>query len=1178
MDNLAKNLIVALSIVPCVGFAQKTVEIDVKKNVHEISKYIYGTNEPYDGATATRWGGNRSSSYNWENNASNGGNDYEFISDNFYDYSGTATPALPILNATKTADRKGQYNLVSLQAVGYVAADKSGAVSEDEIAPSPRWKAISYHKDTEKSPYTLTPDVDDDTVYIDELINYLSVKLGRAGDGGVSAFAIDNEPYLWNSTHARMHPEKTTPDELFKKTVDLATVIRELAPGADIYGPMFFGYTDAYHWGEMNVSKEWMAIYNKSKDYPVPYYWFVDYYLDTLRKVEEASGIRPIDAIAFHWYPESYGKTTHKRIVNTGRDGVNEGELIAEDMIEARLQAPRGLWDPKYNYYGNDGRQSYVCVYDGKAILSKIKESIKNFYPGTKIAFTEFEYGAEDHWSGGLCLADVLGVFGREDVYLACKWNSFKKYSIAAYDLYLNYDGNGSQFGSTSVYAMQNDNASLSSFASLDEKGNLHIIAINKTNEIQNTIFNIDNGLYSDGVVYGFDKTSYKITQYGTVDNIQNSSFAYDLPAYSAVHFILNATPQTKLTNAVVTDENSDEIILTFDGSVEISSASDAKQEFTVSVDGVPSEISSVSCLSSNTIAVKLSKTLMESDNNVKISYLGTNVTGISNLPIASFDTMYVYNEMKNAPIYALSSSIDLTGSRIEVLFSKNLGDFESTGLILQQDEKDIAIAKYEISNESPRKLLIYPQERLFKYSTKTLSSVSNTDLKAVDGALLSDFEFALVGGANNTPKIDSMVVFDNYTINVYFDANMEPTIDYTNAGFSIIGNEGEIPFVAKYNNSSRYISFLTTVALQPNMDYTLNYEDKGLVRTIHYGMLESFSEKLDNQLKDMGAQLVTIPGVVQGEQFWTRLGEPVVETCSDESTLGTGYHLGYITAGDKYAYKIKVEESKNYTVYMRYASTTAGSIVIVIDGKEYPLSVPSTASYDTWKETYRVLPLEEGEHDVVIEIKEAGFNINYFRFEDEENYPSTKVTNAKIPIAGDMVRLYFPCDLEILPLAEEIEMTLNDTVDLKVSSVEWNTTSILNLLVDTTIYKGAKLSLKLNSSTMRTVDGGYVLEANLVAKNLSTQVYKEPTIDDVNDLDSDEFIIMPNPIFINQEFSVISSKETKTSYTIYSGNGGIYKQGQFVGKTSILIPQSGIYYGLFSDGNETIVKKIIVR
>ena len=87
MNKLSKTLIVALSVIPCVGFAQKTVEIDVKKNVHEISKYIYGTNEPYDGATATRWGGNRSSSYNWENNASNGGNDYEFISDNFYDYS-----------------------------------------------------------------------------------------------------------------------------------------------------------------------------------------------------------------------------------------------------------------------------------------------------------------------------------------------------------------------------------------------------------------------------------------------------------------------------------------------------------------------------------------------------------------------------------------------------------------------------------------------------------------------------------------------------------------------------------------------------------------------------------------------------------------------------------------------------------------------------------------------------------------------------------------------------------------------------------------------------------------------------------------------------------------------------------------------------------------------------------
>ncbi len=43
-------------------------------------------------------------------------------------------------------------------------------------------------------------------------------------------------------------------------------------------------------------------------------------------------------------------------------------------------------------------------------------------YPGTKLAMTEYNFGAGDHISGGLAQADVLGIFGREGLYLANYW------------------------------------------------------------------------------------------------------------------------------------------------------------------------------------------------------------------------------------------------------------------------------------------------------------------------------------------------------------------------------------------------------------------------------------------------------------------------------------------------------------------------------------------------------------------------------------------------------------------------------------------------------------------------------------------------------------------------------------------------------------------------------------
>ncbi len=1164
-----------LSLVPVVGFAQKSVSIDVKSNVHTISPYIYGTNESYDGATVSRWGGNRSSAYNWENNASNGGNDANFTSDNFYDYTENKTPGLPILNAVKSADSKGQYSLVSLQAAGYVAADKNGVVTEEQAAPSERWKKVSFHKN---APYSLVPDQLDDTVYIDELINYLSTKLGRAGDGGVSAYAIDNEPYLWNQTHARMHPEKTTPEELIQKTVDLSSVIRKLAPGADIYGPMFFGWSDAYRWG---MEKEWDELkkLGKRDGNTTNYDWFVEYYLDTLSRVEKATGVRPVDAIAFHWYPESYGTKTHKRIVDLDNN-VSAAELIADDMIEARLQAPRGLWDSRYTYYQANGKPSYV-TYGGKAIIPKIKKSINNFYPGTKIAFTEFEYDAEDHWSGGLCLVDVLGVFGREDVYLACKWDVFKKFSIAAYNLYLNYDGEGSAFGKTSVYAMQSDTASLSSFASLDENENLHIIVVNKTADSVQTTFNIANGIYTDGVVYGFGKMGWTITKLGTVDKIENSAFSYDLPPYSAVHFILNAAPQSKLVKAQITDNAADELSIAFTDALTLVSAAEAAKEFVVTVEDVEYAVSNVS-VEGNVATLKLEKSILATDKNILVTYKGKNVIGASNLPIALFDTVFVYNDMKEAPMYILSTQVDELGRYAVISLTKEIGTIENVaGFKFTSDGEDVVIDSVRKVAENPYDLYVYPAARILKYKENVLSNSNQTDLLAKDGSAVDNFSVTLNGGANFAPIIDSMVVADNYTIYLYFNTNLNPDTDYNAVGFNLSSEEETINYTAKYLKSYRYIVMKTETALQAGVDYTISYKDNGQVVTLHNGVLESFSELLENHLVDKGSSVVNIPAeVIQGDEYWFSLGQPVVEDCSDTSSLGNGKHLGYISSGDSYTYKINVAEDKNYTVYVRYASESNGEVNIVVDGVKYHLTLPSTKSFSKWLEAYRVIPLTAGEHDFVVEILASGYNINYFRFADEEVYPASYVTKTIVPTQGDVLRLTFNTNIDVLPSVEELTLTCNDTVTIPISSIEYNAPSldVIKINFDTLIYKGDNISLRLNSSSMVSNDGGYVADTVIAINNKSTKVYKAPVLDAVDDLSLSEISVAPIPADRNEEILITTSKSCVNDFVLISQSGAVVQKGSFVGNTTITIEQAGTYILKVVQEGNTVVRKIIVR
>ena len=84
-------------------------------------------------------------------------------------------------------------------------------------------------------------------------------------------------------------------------------------------------------------------------------------------------------------------------------------------------------------------------------------------YPGTKLAITEYNWGALDHVNGALAQADVLGIFGREGLDLATLWDppTASEPGAYAFRMYRNYDGAGGRFGDVAVQAASADRGSV---------------------------------------------------------------------------------------------------------------------------------------------------------------------------------------------------------------------------------------------------------------------------------------------------------------------------------------------------------------------------------------------------------------------------------------------------------------------------------------------------------------------------------------------------------------------------------------------------------------------------------------------------------------------------------------------------------------------------------------------
>jgi len=503
------------------------VAIDPYQDRAPISPYLYGSNQDYAGNawTVRRFGGNRTTGYNWETNFSNAGADYLHQSD-LYLITNAGLPAADAAMPGRVVTyfhtqslNMGAQSIITLQMAGYAAADANGPVSVAETAPSPRWVTVASRKN---ATFATTPDLSDGVVYMDELVNLLVQRFGDAASAnGVRWYSLDNEPELWPYTHPRIHPDPLRAAELMSRSIALATAVKDVDPTSEILGPSHYGIA-AYV--SLQDAPDWNALKTGGG-----YDWFIDYYLDQMRLAGTGVGKRLLDVLDVHWYPEARGD--HR---------ITDADATTETDAQARLQAPRTLWDSTYR------EDSWVAQYLSAflPILPRLRRSIDRYYPGTRLAVSEYSYGGGGSVSGGLAQADVLGAFGRYGVYIATLWGigPADSYSAAAFRLYRNYDGRLGVFGNTGVRAATSDIANTSVYAAITDQdaSALHVILLNKNHgALEVRVHIAGDQTYTSGDVWGFGPGSPGITKRAGVTGIAGNAFSYVLAGTTAVHMVL---------------------------------------------------------------------------------------------------------------------------------------------------------------------------------------------------------------------------------------------------------------------------------------------------------------------------------------------------------------------------------------------------------------------------------------------------------------------------------------------------------------------------------------------------------------------------------------------------------------------------------------------------------------
>jgi Glycoside hydrolase family 44 len=459
-----------------------TLATDVEASRHPISPEIYGVSDmdPAQaralGVTLLRWGGETNTRYNWKlGNAWNLASDWYFENNNFGLTAAADSRPSGVADSFVEGSRShGIGAMVTIPTIGWVAKNsdqdsKSLGVPGSGGPPlQPNGDAIKGYDPTEnrrrtsvqsrarkKAPFSDPPNLSDPTVAQDEWVYHLTRRFGPSANGGVRYYAMDNEPELWGVIHRDIRPAYLSYEQMRDIFLDYATAVKDVDRTAMVTGPVVwypnFDYSPLDR-GTDNFATH--ADFNAHGGVP-----FMQWWLSEVQKHDALAGRRSLDVLDLHYYPQ----------------GLKNSDYNTPAIAAQLLRMTRSLWDPNYT------DESWV---NRKVrLIPQMRDWVNAHYPGTKLALSEWSWGAEDLPYGAVALAEVLGIFGREGLDIACHWGGIDPKSPGgqAFKLYGNYDGAGHRFGGTAFKAISTNDAMFTGYTADTGDGAILLMLINKS-------------------------------------------------------------------------------------------------------------------------------------------------------------------------------------------------------------------------------------------------------------------------------------------------------------------------------------------------------------------------------------------------------------------------------------------------------------------------------------------------------------------------------------------------------------------------------------------------------------------------------------------------------------------------------------------------------------------------
>jgi len=505
VQDTTKSGSVSVTLAAPAVAAGPALTVDAGNQTHAISPYIYGMNNyqlspsvaKSANLTVDRFGGDATSRYNYLLDTTSSAADYYFENQ----VGATGQQNTSQFNAQVTSDAAvGARTMGTVNVLGWVAKDSTSCSFPTSSYPNQHTVDINRScgdgllVDGKTNVTGVSPTATSIPVgptFAGSWVAYLVSKFGTAASGGVAIYDMDNEPAWWDAVHRDVHPLPSTYDEVTNNGIATAQAIKAADPTAQVSGPVI-DYWWNYFYSKKDIEAGWSSgspcyqpwsnPLDRKAHGGIP---FIEYYLQQFAAQQTASKPRLLDYLDIHTYFAGTYQGSSVGFATTGNTGAQQ----------ARLNSTRVFWDPTYTdpnnpqpNYSADSNFTASCSPPAQSpqVIPMMQTWVKNDYPGTKTAITEYNWGGLEAINGSLAQADILGIFGSYGLDLGALWgppDAIKQIpGLKAFQIYRNYDGNNSMFGNQALSSTSANQSALSVYGALrTSDGVKTIVVINKT-------------------------------------------------------------------------------------------------------------------------------------------------------------------------------------------------------------------------------------------------------------------------------------------------------------------------------------------------------------------------------------------------------------------------------------------------------------------------------------------------------------------------------------------------------------------------------------------------------------------------------------------------------------------------------------------------------------------------